>query len=104
MAAAPKWIDSHSSLVLKLRRTSTKRSYHGRQRSTSIDSACRATPVVAPQLPHSADPGTITGWIVDETAAATTAVITQELERGFNRLVDNIPDANHADHAVRIIE
>jgi hypothetical protein len=25
-------------------------------------------------------------------------VITQELERGFNRLVDNIPDANHADY------
>jgi hypothetical protein len=55
-------------------------------------------PVVAPQLPHSADPGTITGWILDETAAATPAVITQELERGFNRLVNNIPDADHADY------
>jgi hypothetical protein len=54
-------------------------------------------PVVAPQLPHSADPGTITGWILDKTAAETPAaetpaVIIQEMEQGFNRLVDNIPD------------
>jgi hypothetical protein len=72
----------------KLRRMSTKQRYHGRQRSTSIDSACRATPLVAPQLPHSPDPGTITDWIVDETVAATSPVITQELEQGFNRLVN----------------
>jgi hypothetical protein len=55
-------------------------------------------PMVAPQLPHGADPGTITGWILDETAAAMPAAITQELERGFNRLVDNIPDPTHADY------
>jgi hypothetical protein len=58
----------------------------------------RAPPVVAPQLPHCADPGTITGWILDKTAAATPTSITQELERGFNRLVNNIPattDANY---------
>jgi hypothetical protein len=56
-------------------------------------------PMVAPQLPHSADPGTITGWILDETVAATPiAAITQELERGFNRLVDNILDPNHTNY------
>jgi hypothetical protein len=53
-----------------------------------------APPVVAPQLPHSADPGTITGWILDETVAMTSTVITQEMERSFNHLVTNIPDAN----------
>jgi hypothetical protein len=57
-----------------------------------------APPVVAPQLPHGADPGTITGWILDETVAATPASITQELERGFNRLVNNIPAANDANY------
>jgi hypothetical protein len=54
--------------------------------------------MVAPQLPHSADPGTTIGWILDETVAATPAVITQEVEQGFNRLVNDIPDANHADY------
>jgi hypothetical protein len=58
----------------------------------------RLPPVVAPQLPHSADPGTITGWILDDTAATTPAVITQEMEQGFNRLVNNIPNVNHADY------
>jgi hypothetical protein len=53
---------------------------------------------VTPQLPHSADPRTINGWMLDETAVATPAVITQELERGFNRLVNNIPDADHTDY------
>jgi hypothetical protein len=53
-----------------------------------------APPVVAPQLPHSADPGTITGWILDETVAETPTVITLDMERGFNRLVDNVPDVN----------
>jgi hypothetical protein len=59
--------------------------------------------VVAPQLPHSADPGTITDWILDETVASMPSLITQELEQSFNRLVDNIPDpldANY-DNAMR---
>ncbi len=55
-------------------------------------------PMVAPRLPHGADQGTITGWILDETVAATPSSITQELERSCNRLVDNIPDPLAADY------
>ncbi len=54
--------------------------------------------MVAPQLPYSADLGTMTGWILDETVASTPAGITQELEQSFNRLVDNIPDTAHTDY------
>jgi hypothetical protein len=56
-------------------------------------------PVVAPQLPHGADPGTMTGWLLDDTVAATPTSITQELERGCNRLVNNIPDPNDPAYA-----
>jgi hypothetical protein len=45
----------------------------------------------APQLPFGADPGTITGWLLDATSAETSGTISRGLERGFNRLVDSIP-------------
>jgi hypothetical protein len=57
-----------------------------------------APPVVAPQLPLGADPGRITGWILDKTTAATPTSITQELEQGFNHLVNNIPATNDANY------
>jgi hypothetical protein len=48
-------------------------------------------PAVTPQLPYGTDPGTITGWILENTTTKTSESITQGPERGFNRLVDNIP-------------
>jgi hypothetical protein len=59
-----------------------------------------APPTVAPHLPHTADPGTITDWILNETVATTPTMVTQELDQGFNRLVTGIPamaDANYAE-------
>jgi hypothetical protein len=44
-----------------------------------------------PQLPFAADPGTITGWILDATATKMSESISLDLERGFNRLVTNVP-------------
>jgi hypothetical protein len=55
-------------------------------------------PVVAPQLPHGADPGTITGWILDQTAAETPTAMTEDVELKFARLTNNIPDVNDADY------
>jgi hypothetical protein len=56
-----------------------------------------APPVpTAPQLPFAADPGTITGWLLDATATETSSSISRGLELGFNRLVDNIPNPTHA--------
>jgi hypothetical protein len=72
-------------IILKLRRTSTKKSYHGHPGSTSIDPTS-----LAAQLPHRADAGTITGWIPDETVATTPLSICKELEQGCNCLADNI--------------
>jgi hypothetical protein len=48
-------------------------------------------PVVAPQLPFAADPGTITGWLLDDTASQTPTDVARALDRGFNRLVDGVP-------------
>jgi hypothetical protein len=48
-------------------------------------------PVVAPQLPFGADPGTVTGWLLESTATETSESISRGLELGFNRLVDNVP-------------
>jgi hypothetical protein len=45
----------------------------------------------APQLPFGADPGTITGWLLDATLTETPGTISRGLERGFNWLVDSIP-------------
>ncbi len=52
------------------------------------------TVAVMPQLPFAADPGTITGWLLDTTATETPAIICKGLEQGFDRLVNNIPDMN----------
>jgi hypothetical protein len=46
---------------------------------------------VTPQLPHGADPGTITGWLLESTSAETPEEMSKGLAVGFNRLVDNIP-------------
>jgi hypothetical protein len=81
-----------------VRENDTKRSYHGCQKTSNDGSSGRGPPAVSPQLPHSADPGTITGWILDETVAKTPTRVTQDLERGFNRLVTNIPIPTHADY------
>jgi hypothetical protein len=51
-------------------------------------------PAVTPQLPYGADPGTITGWILENSTTKTSESISQGLERGFNRLVESIPLAN----------
>jgi hypothetical protein len=56
------------------------------------------TVAVPPQLPFAADPGTITGWLLDTTAMETLAIISKGLEHGFNRLVNNIPDMNAPDY------
>jgi hypothetical protein len=48
-------------------------------------------PAVTPQLPFGADPGTITGWILESSTTETSESISRCLERGFNRLVDDIP-------------
>jgi hypothetical protein len=45
----------------------------------------------APHLPFGADPGTITGWLLDATATETSSNISRRLTRGFNWLVENIP-------------
>jgi hypothetical protein len=49
-------------------------------------------PVVTPQLPFGANPGTIT----NTTMTKMLESISIGLERGFNHLVDNIPDVNAA--------
>jgi hypothetical protein len=55
--------------------------------------ATGAPPVpAAPQLSFSADPGTITGWLLDATATETSSSISQGLELGFNCLFNNVPD------------
>jgi hypothetical protein len=48
---------------------------------------------VPPQPAFAADPDTITAWLLDDTAAETADDISREMERGFNRLVDNVPAA-----------
>jgi hypothetical protein len=59
--------------------------------------AAGASPVpTAPQLPFAADPGTITGWLLDATTTETSGSISRGLELGFNRLVDNVPDPGDA--------
>jgi hypothetical protein len=52
----------------------------------------------APHLPFGGDPGTITGWLLDATSTATSSDISRGLERGFDRLVTNIPNAGDPGH------
>lgn len=56
--------------------------------------------VGAPQLPLGADPGTISGWMLQHTASDTPSQIANEMERGFLR-IDSLPDVGHADHDMR---
>jgi hypothetical protein len=44
----------------------------------------------APHLPFGADPGTITGWLLDATLTETWSNISSGLAQGFNWLVNNI--------------
>ena len=50
----------------------------------------------APQLPFAADPGSLTGWLVDESVTGSLGELMAHMNRGFNRLTDGVPDANHA--------
>jgi hypothetical protein len=47
------------------------------------------------QLPYAADPGSLTGWLLDSTTTETSNSISGGLERGFTRLVHNV--LNHGD-------
>jgi hypothetical protein len=49
---------------------------------------------VMPQLPNGADPGTITGWLLEASLTKTLDSISSSLEQGFHRLVHNIPIMN----------
>jgi hypothetical protein len=51
-----------------------------------------------PQLPCVADPGSLTGWLLQATSTETSDSISRGLEAGFSRLVDNLPDANDANY------
>ena len=53
---------------------------------------------VMPQLPHGADPGTITGWILQATSTETSESIARGLELGFNHLMDNVPAVGDASY------
>jgi hypothetical protein len=53
---------------------------------------------VTPQLPHGADPGTITEWILQATSTETSDSISRGLELGFNRLVNDIPATDAVDY------
>ena len=50
----------------------------------------------APQLPFAADPGSLTGWLVDESVTGSPGELMTHMNRGFNCLTDGVPDANHA--------
>lgn len=45
---------------------------------------------MAPRPPFGADPGTITGWLLDTTATETSSNISRGVDLGFIWLVYNI--------------
>jgi hypothetical protein len=53
--------------------------------------------MIAPQLPFAADPGSITGWMLETAANDTTTDISNHMARGLNRLA-SIPAVGHANH------
>ncbi len=55
----------------------------------------------APHLPFGGDPGTITGWLLDATATATSDM-SRVLEQGFNLLVTNLPYIRDAEYDTAI--
>ena len=50
---------------------------------------------IAPQLPFGADPGSITGWMLQETRIDTADDISAQMERGLTRLGD-LPEPGNA--------
>ena len=54
--------------------------------------------VIAPQLPFGADPGSITGWMLQETRIDTADDISAQMERGLTRLGD-LPEPGNAGYA-----
>jgi hypothetical protein len=54
--------------------------------------------VDAPQLPFGADPGSITGWMLQATMRDTPSTISLQTERSFARLA-GMPPVNHHDYA-----
>jgi hypothetical protein len=46
---------------------------------------------VAPPLPFPGDPGTISGWLLDQSLLATSSLIVHDIELGFARLSEGIP-------------
>jgi hypothetical protein len=59
-----------------------------------------APPLVggAPRLPFGADPGSLTGWMLQETLMDTPSSISLQMERSFARLAD-VPPVDHLDYA-----
>ena len=53
-------------------------------------------PVAAPPLPYPGGPGTITGWLLDQSASITLDELVRDIEAGFARLLANMP-ANPVD-------
>jgi hypothetical protein len=51
-----------------------------------------------PQLPFAADPGSLTGWLLDNTATETSASISNGLDLGFTRLVEDVPNFGEDGH------
>jgi hypothetical protein len=63
-------------------------------------------PPAAPRLPFGADPGTITGWLLENTVDATSHSISLEMEQCFNRL-DSVPadgDPGHDNAMVQMVD
>ena len=57
---------------------------------------------VAPQLPFGPDPGSITGWILQETSSVSTNETSLSFERSFARLaVVPMPEVEGHDNAMR---
>jgi hypothetical protein len=56
---------------------------------------------VAPQLPFAADPGTITGWLLKESAADTPGSLSDEIEAVTQRYAA-LPAVGHADYEEKL--
>jgi hypothetical protein len=47
---------------------------------------------LAPPLPFPGDPGTITGWLIDQSLSVTSNSLVREIEASFARLSQDIPE------------
>jgi hypothetical protein len=45
-----------------------------------------------------ADPGSLTGWLLEATSTKMPASIAKSLELGFSRLMNNVPNPGEASH------